>query len=233
MGPFAGGDEEETEDRDYPAELRGRIFHEVMERADQLRASGPSIEEAVASVMSLELPTARNAALSTDVAGLVRGLISSAVWKEIATGTEVKTEYSISAGLGGDFITGTIDRLYRDRDGVWTILDYKTDAVSSAEAGERASLYWSQLAFYAVMVRRLHETTRIRARIVFAAHPEIPFIREFDTEALRATEGEISSVIGKIRAGDFTPGLHACAGCPQGSKGCAHLRPFLPASTSR
>jgi ATP-dependent helicase/nuclease subunit A len=232
-GPFAGGDEEETQDRDYPAELRGRIFHAVMERADLLRASGPSIDAAVTSIMALDLPTGSSAALSTDVAGLVRDVISSGAWGEIAMGTEVKTEYAISAGLGEDFITGTIDRLYRDRDGVWTILDYKTDAVSSAEAGGRASLYWAQLAFYAVMVRRLQETTTIRARIVFAAHPELPFVREFDTEALHAAEREISSVIGRIRAGDFTPGQQPCHGCPHGPKGCEHRRSILPASTPR
>jgi ATP-dependent helicase/nuclease subunit A len=222
MGPFAGGDEEEMADGDYPAELRGRIFHSVMEKADLLDPSGPSVEEEVTAVLARQLPGARGGTLAADVAALVRGILSSAAWSEVARGTEVRTEFSISAALGGDFITGTIDRLYRDDDGVWTIVDYKTDAVSAAAAGARADLYWPQLAFYGVMVERLHDARRVRARILFAAHPELRLIREFDLSALQDASREIESVIENIRAQNFPGRPLACRGCPLAPRKCGH-----------
>jgi RecB family exonuclease len=136
----------------------------------------------------------------------------------------VKTEFSISAALGGDFITGTIDRLYLDQDGVWTIVDYKTDAVAAADAGKRAALYWPQLAFYGVMVQRLRNADRVRARILFAAHPELRFSMELDRSSLGTTAEEISSVIGNIRKGAFPPAAVSCHGCPLNSEICGRFR---------
>jgi len=213
-GPFVRGEEEDLADRDYPAEIRGRVFHAVMEQADVLAKTG--IDEALRSVILRDVfPHSQGSdRLAADVATLVRNVLSSNAWTEIARGSEVRTELSISAALEGDFITGTIDRLYRDAQGVWTVLDYKTDSVGAAELHARAETYWPQLSFYAVMVRRLYGAPTVRLRLLFTAHPETQVEKYMTEVGLRQAEREIASVIARIKAGDFSPPPGPCQQCP-------------------
>jgi RecB family exonuclease len=132
----------------------------------------------------------------------------------------VKTEYSISATLGIDYITGTLDRLSRDADGLWTVLDYKTDAVTLTTVNARAEVYWPQLRFYAVMVGRLHRPPSIKMRILFASLPDLSLVKEISAAELLDAEKEIGIVIGRIKAGEFAPPQQPCRDCPFLPNGC-------------
>jgi len=221
-GPFAEGEDDERKDVEYPAELRGRVFHAVMEQVDRLVGGEASVDAAVRAAMAHELlPRADSAErLAADVASLVKNVLASPVWKEIARGTDVKTEYSISATLGIDYVTGTLDRLFRDADGLWTVLDYKTDALTPATVNARAEVYWPQLRFYAVMVGRLHRPPSIKMRILFASLPDLPLVKEISAAELLNAEAEIGIVIGRIKAGEFAPPQQPCRDCPFLPNGC-------------
>jgi ATP-dependent helicase/nuclease subunit A len=222
-GPFARESGEHEGDTEYPAELRGRLFHAVMEHADRLGADPEILRGEVTAGLAREAPLvgpqARN--LSEDVVRQLSGLLSSTQWQSVRTGTEVQREFSISAALGEDFITGTIDRLYRAADGVWTVLDYKTDSVTIDSMRDRADQYWPQLRFYAVMVRRLHNASRVRLRIIFSQFPEAEHLQELDERTLALAESEIAHTISKIKRGEFSPSAQICQGCPFGPGGCS------------
>ena len=215
-GPFVPGTGEEFSDSDYPAELRGRVFHAVMEKAGELTLDEASLEAEVGRAVSNEAPftAAGYPSLIGDVSALVRGVLLSDSWKLVAAGTEVRTEFSISAALGPDFITGTIDRLYRGPDGLWTVLDYKTDTVSAAQIDARAEAYWPQLEFYALMVRRLCEADSVRIRLLFAHHPESDLQRVLGPDELLRQEDHVARTIERIKTGEFLPSHPPCQGCP-------------------
>jgi ATP-dependent helicase/nuclease subunit A len=215
-GPFIPETEGEFTDGDYPADLRGRVFHSALENADALRGGPASVEAAVREALSREAPLTEGAypSLVPDVASLVVGVLSSRAWEEIEAGSDVRTEFSISAALGGDFVTGTIDRLYRGRDGIWTVLDYKTDSVGGAQVRARAELYWPQLEFYALMVRRLCAATSVRVRLLFAHHPEISLEKELGPDDLLRQEGHVERIISRIKSGQFPASHPSCHGCP-------------------
>ncbi|HEX7572965.1 MAG TPA: UvrD-helicase domain-containing protein [Bacteroidota bacterium] len=215
-GPFVPGTGEEFSDGDYPAELRGRVFHSAMENADDLQGGGLSVDTVVRAALVREAPftAAGYPSLIEDVASLVRGVLDSRSWKDISSGSDVRTEFSISASLGEDFITGTIDRLYRTPDGLWTVLDYKTDSVSAADLVERAGAYWAQLDFYALMVRRLCNAPSVRIRLLFAHHPDVVLQNVLGPDDLRRREESVARIIARIKTGDFPPSHPPCHGCP-------------------
>jgi ATP-dependent helicase/nuclease subunit A len=221
-GPFVPGTGEEFSDGDYPAELRGRVFHSVMEIAGELPGGDLPVDTAVRTALVREAPftAAGYPSLISDVASLVHGVLDSASWKEISAGTDVRTEYSISASLGEDFITGTIDRLYRGPDGLWTVLDYKTDRVSAADLAERAGTYWAQLDFYALMVRRLCNAPTVRIRLLFAHHPDVVLQKVLGPDDLRRREESVARIIARIKTGDFPPSHPPCRGCPASPDQC-------------
>jgi len=215
-GPFVRDAEEDFADAEYPAELRGRVFHAAMETVDASGADSSGVLAAVDAALAREAPFSGGGypSLAGDVATLVEGVLASSSWPSIIRGTDVRTEYAISAALGDDFITGTIDRLYRGSDGIWTVLDYKTDAVPPGGLPARADLYWAQLEFYALMVRRLCDADAVRIRLLFARHPDEILERVVDHARLVALEDRIRDIISRIKSGAF-PGTHPpCHGCP-------------------
>jgi ATP-dependent helicase/nuclease subunit A len=215
-GPFVPGTGEEFSDGDYPAELRGRVFHAVMENAGEIPDGSLSVDSAVRAALVREAPftAAGYPSLIPDVALLVTGVLESRAWAEISPGTDVRTEFSISASLGEDFITGTIDRLYRAPDGLWTVLDYKTDSVSAADLTQRAGAYWAQLDFYALMVRRLCNAPSVRIRLLFAHHPDVVLEKVLAPDDLLCREESVARIIARIKTGDFPPSHPPCHGCP-------------------
>lgn len=60
----------------------------------------------------------------------------------VSAGLFHKAEYAFKSYLAGYYITGSIDLLYRNKDGSYTIVDYKTDQVKHPE------LYTGQQALY-------------------------------------------------------------------------------------
>ncbi len=227
QGPFTRSGGEEDQDREYPAALRGRMFHAVMEKAGIITPQGNGIEDAVATVIRTGMlpgPLAVSR-LAGDVASMVRAVLTSTAWTRIARGTDVRMEFSISAALGDDFITGTIDRLFRDETGLWTVLDYKTDAVTATDAPARAETYWPQLSFYAVMVRKLFAAEKVRLKILFAEQPALTIEKDLSIADLDAAEGEIVSTIALIKNGEFPAPPVPCSGCPLLPDGCRVNQP--------
>ena len=214
--PGEPGEDQEFADVDYPAELRGRVFHAVMEGADSMGGDPQGVRRAVDAALARVAPFTGGGytSLADDVASLAGAVIASASWPPILRETDVKTEFAISAALGDDFITGTIDRLSMGADGVWTVLDYKTDAVTESGLRERAEMYWAQLEFYALMVRKYCDADSVRIRLLFARHPAQILERLVDRAQLAALEDRIREIISRIKSGKFTPVNPPCHGCP-------------------
>jgi len=221
-GPFLPEGEDDFADGDYPAELRGRVFHAVMETADAIGNAPAAVRSAVDAALAREAPFTGTGypSLAADVASLVEGVLASGEWPGIASGTDVRTEFAISAALGDDFITGTIDRLYRGADGLWTVLDYKTDAVPPGGLRARADLYWAQLEFYALMVKRFCNTEAVRIRLLFARHPGEILERVVNAAQLAEGENRVRGIISLIKSGAFPPSDPPCHGCPSAPGKC-------------
>jgi ATP-dependent helicase/nuclease subunit A len=212
---LASGEEaEELLDADFPPDLRGRIFHGVMEQIDHLPTS--SLHSEIQRLLSLEVSPGsdRLAGLVDDVHRMVGRVVGSPFWQRVAGGSQSRTEFTISAVLGEDYLSGTMDRVYQDRDGYWHVLDYKTDRVEPSEVTERAEEYWPQLEFYALLVHLYFKSEPIVAELLFAAAPQQVLRREFSSAALLDARSAITSVISRIKSNDFPPRVSSCSHCP-------------------
>jgi len=66
---------------------------------------------------------------------------------------------------------GVIDCLVEEDDGL-SIIDYKTDRVNAAEAGQRAEAYRSQLESYARIAERIFGK-RVKRKLLFFLRPGV------------------------------------------------------------
>ncbi len=223
-GSFAGGEEaDELQDAEFPPDLRGRIYHGVMEQIDTLSPSDlrGEIERLLAQEVSLQDPG--RAILVDEIHRLVTGVVGSSFWQGVQGGAGARTEFTISAVLGEDFLSGTMDRVYRGVDGNWHVLDFKTDRVESTTIADHAAEYWPQLEFYALLVHRFFGSGPVAGELLFTAMPDRVLRKDFSVEALDEIERGISSDIARIRSRDFAPRTSSCPRCP-----FASVCPWVP-----
>jgi RecB family exonuclease len=120
----------------------------------------------------------------------------------------------------GDTLFGIIDRLYRDANDIWTVLDYKTETPSNPER-KRKNLdrYKFQLLFYSYLVHLMDSNAvSIRAVIFYTATGETAeFI--FDSNDFANFEIECSAIIEQIRMNENISDLRLLnrntAHCPE------------------
>lgn len=232
LGMPAGGvmtarsDDDELRDREYPAELRGRVFHSVMQNIERILTSGGTLEREIRKFLLLERPAdqSRSDSFVGEIAAAVTAVTDSPFWSLVRSGNDTRTEFTISSVIGEDYLSGTIDRVYRDAGGVWHVLDFKTDQVVESSLEKKAGMYWPQLEFYALLVHRFFNTPSVVAEVLFSELPDNPLQRTYTSASLRNVEEEVALTIGKIKAGDFRPANPPCETCPF-TTGCPWPKP--------
>ena len=145
---------------------------------------------------------------------------------------EAHREYPFLLKLGNAEFSGIMDVLFRDpADGVWTILDYKTNQVAAGEvdAEIRRHGYAAQMTLYACAVSRLLRAETIRGMLFFT-FPNVRYERfDFSLAALTAFEAQFNAALRRL-SGDApacADDASACAECPYARAGiCSRQRAF-------
>jgi ATP-dependent exoDNAse (exonuclease V) beta subunit len=217
--------DELSESRILPGAF-GRAFHAAMQSIDGLQNNADAIREEAVRALALdqEIDPRLAGTRSEEVTRAVLEVVGSSTWQGIIGGTESRTEFTISAPLGADYMVGTMDRIFRDRDRVWNLLDYKTDSVARGRLPERARDYLPQLQFYAVLLSEYFSASPVRATLLFSAFPEEPLRYEFSARDLQQIQREILGDMERIRKRDFPPATPACSQCPFRPAGCLASR---------
>ena len=216
--------DDDDSDVSIPAELRGRAFHYVMQHIDSLPLNSLSLRDELKKFLAQDsLSVIAEPMIELDlIVQSVLDLVESDFWRTVKRGTDVRTEFTIMATCGSDFLTGTLDRVYRAADGTWTILDYKTDAIVAGQAKERASLYEPQLKFYALLIWKLFGVSNVSAILYYTSLKyDVRF--SYSARELQAYEVELSVVFRKIHSGDFVPAGKSCNDCPFLPMGCSNV----------
>ncbi len=217
---------DETAERDTPpaSEEFGTLLHSLMEDIDSVTREPDGIRRAIHRLLKRQLSADQ---LDNNTADMllqtVEAILGSEYWKDVGDGSDTRTEFSITAGLGHDYLTGTIDRIYKDSSGVWNILDYKTDRVSTDELAVRSREYGPQIDFYAFLVAKLFGVNHVRGTLLFTGHVNSPVTKSYNAKEFAAIEKDLISTINSIHGAEFTPPKQPCSACPFLPKGCTFL----------
>ena len=224
-GSFRYAADEEWHDDKLPAESRGRVFHAVMQHIDALARDRNAIPGTIRRCLVAEAPFVPGGdfEMVEEIARAVDSILGSSFWREVSAATGTRTEFTISTPFGEDFLTGTLDRLFRDSDGVWNILDYKTDRIDRSGVSLRGESYLPQMKFYALLLSRFVGAPSVKVTLLFTEHPDIPVQRILRQRDLEEFENLLSSVTRRIKSGFFPPKENSCGECPLSFDQCASL----------
>jgi len=210
--------------RQLDAATAGTLFHRCMEcidfASDLPAQAGPLIHR-VAAEMELEIDPAP---LAAELTGMLETLAGSPLAGRIASADVRLPELSLLYDAGPATLSGQIDLLYRDTDGGWHVVDYKSDHIAADGAAERGDRYELQMMVYLAAARRQFGESVVDATLYFlrpgAAHTLAP-----GAKAFAAFEKRLADLAGNLircratgefpRTGDASTGR--CAYCPYAS----------------
>ena len=178
---------------------RGIVLHRALQ---EYRWTGP--EEADQLV--------RQAAAALDVVGdetvdlLMRDLrdqlsrlAKTQLHATIAASPDRRAEAAFLLAMGDARVRGVIDLMYRDADGAWWVLDYKSDRVRADQVEAAVEKYKLQIQLYALAASRYARQAPIGA-VFYFLHPGTSYRMELNAGDLEVAEENAVTTIRQLRA---------------------------------
>ncbi|HSD62716.1 MAG TPA: UvrD-helicase domain-containing protein [Ignavibacteriaceae bacterium] len=202
---------EEEEKHDIPSELRGSIFHKILQ-SDRLLTDSEEILRLIGSEAP-ELKEDEKTELMRDIKDHLEKLSESPVYKKISVLKKFYNEYEIYLNEKDYFLHGIIDKLILENDKA-IIVDYKTDDLDREEICDHAEVYFPQLKFYSYIISRFYkDLTSFELRIIFLKFPDEEVVEVIDRKRASQFGNEIEQMVIQIRSGEFTQNLSHCKNC--------------------
>ena len=210
---FPFNEHEDPNDR-ITGEVEGSLTHSVLQdfhKDQNEEVIRQKIREITGTVL-LEGNTRLDSVVES-ITSNVLNFQKSSFGQSVLSSKEAKTEYTISSVFGTDYLTGTIDMLYKDEKELWSILDYKTDSITKKDIMLRAGEYKYQMLFYALLVYKQFMQKNVRISIVFLRYADQPVHFDFSEADILDFEMKIRDSIRKIKNGEFDRNEEQCAKC--------------------
>ncbi len=176
--PERSGPEEPIEEDSY-ADF-GTAVHRVLELMD-FSDPAPRLPELIKEACAGMMPEKH-----VEAAEIIKKFLASPLFERLKSAREVYKELPFIINQRHGRVEGVIDVLFKDSDGSWHVLDYKT-AVGDA-AKSKASGYELQIGMYAFAAHKILKITP-KTGIVYFLKNQFSHELAFDTAALK-TVGE-------------------------------------------
>jgi ATP-dependent exoDNAse (exonuclease V) beta subunit len=155
---------------------------------------------------------------------MVAAWLGSELRAELAGAGSLRPEMPFLLPAGGAIVRGNIDLLAQTPDGP-VVVDYKTDSLAEASAGELVERYGVQRAIYALAAAG-GRPDRVRTAYAFLDSGGQVAVRDFEADDLATASDELERLVTAVKQGRFevTEEPHAalCWDCPARARLCAY-----------
>jgi ATP-dependent exoDNAse (exonuclease V) beta subunit len=189
---------------------RGTIVHRILELMAENSFRDDWRQFAVQAFDEEEVDPALHGIALSELEPYMRHFLSGPMLQLVGSTNECRTEQSFFLAVGGLRLFGVIDLLLRHADGVWEVVDYKTDAVTEEEVPEAALEYEPQLQLYVLAAERLWGIRPKRATLYFLG-PNVLHSFPVTEEWLALAENRLHESASLLRRTSMEP-WDACPG---------------------
>ena len=184
--------------RDEYGLLKGKIVHRYLELMPRsLIPEEQLIEQILFEFEVFEAQLQRR--FYSELQQLKGKISGSETARKIVYAREAQNEAAITIRLGGDFLTGTLDRMYRNEAGIWEVVDYKTNRVPAGQVEREAARYSLQLQAYALLVSKIYPGQKEYAVSLYFLHPDKLHTQRYTPRELTEIESAFSDIIHRIK----------------------------------
>jgi ATP-dependent exoDNAse (exonuclease V) beta subunit len=157
---------------------------------------------------------------------LIAGWLGSPLLDELR-GAAARPEVPFALPLGGTVVRGKIDLLAQTSAGP-VVVDFKTDAIGGDGVAGPGEHYRVQRELYALVAAAASggDERPVRAIHLFLEAPGEPVETPMGPLEIAAARDRLAELVGRMRAGDYTPTeaptRQVCSGCPAAWNLCPH-----------
>ncbi len=178
--------------------VKGKIFHRFLELLDQPGTDERQLLERIFFEFEVFDPD-KQQQLREEIKTLKEKIYHSPTGKTILTAPQARNELTITMRLGEDFFTGTIDRLIKNPQGYWQVIDYKTNRISAAQVPAKAKEYDWQMKGYALLLSQLYPQQKVYPVALFFVYPDVLFEETYSSQQIEAIKNEYVELIRQIK----------------------------------
>ena len=135
--------------------------------------------------------------IAEKLAEMIRNFRSSPLGKQLAT-AEQKAEVALDMRLGDFLLRGIFDRLFKNSDGLWEVIDFKTNRIGSGEVETTAKKYAFQMQAYALLLSGLFPEQQTYPVTLYFLVPRQRFSRTFTTGQISAIRADVLALMNKV-----------------------------------
>ena len=187
----------------------GKVVHEVFAKV-RTKTDCEAVDELIDSVIRRN---GRGVSKQT-VREHVHRFLKSELGKTALAAPETHCEQHLYAQIGVHIVHGITDRLFKGSDGLWQIIDYKTDAIYPSEIEARVNYHRPQLELYALLAHRLYPEQPTIPVTLFFSHLAAAYPIQYRVDTLTEIEANWITRIEEIQRGMLGKNTAHCPLCP-------------------
>jgi ATP-dependent helicase/nuclease subunit A len=172
--------------------LRGVLLHKLMESYPTININQLLDEVDISDDQKRER-------LLKELTSLVQQIDRSGAIKSSLNAVEYKNEVGIIKQLGSDFMTGTLDRIYKNEKNEWVVLDYKTNHITPRDVPRSAERYRVQLETYALLIGSVYPDQGTYPIYLYFIYPDVLHTEVYDKSQLVLIEKKFEKVIEEVK----------------------------------
>ncbi len=178
--------------------LRGKMVHRFLETLASATDEA-ELTERVLFEFEVYDPSLQQR-FREELAAVSRRVRESETARAIVFAEQARSELTVTMRIGCDVLSGTMDRLFVNDDGLWEVVDYKTNRIVPAQVERESSKYQWQIHIYALMLSKLYpQQEKYPVRLYFL-HPNRFWQRIYSLQDLEKVENDIQSIIREIKS---------------------------------
>jgi ATP-dependent helicase/nuclease subunit A len=137
--------------------------------------------------------------LKNDLTIFKRRIKESKFLAAIMDAIEFKNEVAVTMKLGDSFLTGTIDRMYKNENSLWEVVDYKTNRIESNQMATTAESYKTQIEVYAFLLSSIFPEQENFTVTLYFIQPDDYFQKVFTKDELSEIENKLLQTVQELK----------------------------------
>ncbi len=137
--------------------------------------------------------------LKDDLLVFENRLKDSKFLSSVLNNKEFKNELSITRKLGDSFLTGAIDRMFKNENRLWEVVDYKTNKIKSNQIDITAEKYKTQIEVYALLLSSIFPQQKNYNVTLYFIQPDDFFKKVFTKDELIKVENKLLQTIQEVK----------------------------------
>jgi ATP-dependent helicase/nuclease subunit A len=140
--------------------------------------------------------------IPNEIARLQNLVKTSDLLASVLNAEKYRNEISVLMTIGEDFLSGTLDKVYCNPDGVWEVIDYKTNKISENEIDQTFLKYQIQIEVYALLLSNIYPDQPYYPVSLYFTHIDGKKTQKFSPENLENIRHKIIDKISEMKRYD-------------------------------